>query len=314
MRILITGSAGFIGGSVGRVAAAAGHTVVGLARRSQSESGWPGEHVAVDVATADLVPALSAVNPDVILHAAGAASVGSSVTAPLDDFRAAVVSWVNLLDAVRRSGRRPVVVFPSSAAVYGNPASLPVAEGSSIDPISPYGYHKAACELLAREYARCFGLTVVVIRVFSVFGPAQRRLLVWDLFQQAAGPSPELWLDGTGLESRDYLDVEDLSDLILQLAAARRGGAAGVTTVNAGSGEETSVLTVAELIRSAAGADAKPIRCRGHARPGDPCRWRADVQHLVELAGGWTRRPLAEGIARCVAEWRRKTTKPDGLR
>ena len=313
MRLLITGSAGFVGGSVGRHAAAAGHDVVGVARRSQPEAGWVGQHVTADAATTDLAPVVAAADPDVVFHAAGSASVGNSVSAPLDDFRAAVVSWANLLDGIRRSGRRPLVVFPSSAAVYGNPTELPVVESAPVAPISPYGFHKAACELLAREYADCFGLRVLVVRVFSVFGPSQRRLLVWDLFRQAAAAEPEMWLDGTGRESRDYLHVDDLCSLVLRLADGP-GEAGGVRTVNAGRGEETSVLALAEHVRAAtAGVDAKPIRCRGHARPGDPIRWRADVSLLGRLAPGWSPQPLADGIARCVAEWRRAGAPPDGV-
>jgi UDP-glucose 4-epimerase len=303
MRLLITGSAGFIGGSVGRHAAAAGHAVVGVARRSQPDADWVGGHVTADAATTDLAPIVAAAEPDVVFHAAGSASVGSSVSAPLDDFRAAVVSWANLLDGVRRSGRRPLVVFPSSAAVYGNPAELPVAESAPVAPISPYGYHKAACELLAREYADCFGLNVLVVRVFSVFGPAQRRLLVWDLYQQAIADGPDMWLDGTGHESRDYLHVDDLSALVLRLSATARCGPTGVTTVNAGRGEETPVLAVAEHVRSATGASGKTIRCRGHERPGDPRRWRADIGRLRVMLSGWQPAPLAAGVAGCAAAW-----------
>ena len=304
MRLLITGSAGFVGGSIGRYAAGAGHTVVGVSRRSLPAAEWPGEHLVSDVAQADLAPAIAAAAPDVVVHAAGSASVGGSVAAPLDDFRAAVVSWANLLDGVRRSGRRPLVVFPSSAAVYGNPAALPVAESAPVAPISPYGFHKAACELLAREYADCFGLAVLVVRVFSVFGPAQRRLLVWDLYRQAVADGPDLWLDGTGAESRDFLHVDDLSALVLRLSAGGRDGPPGVTTVNAGRGEETSVLSVAEHVRLAAAAAGKTIRCRGHARPGDPRRWQADVARLRAACPGWHPPPVAAGIDACVRTWR----------
>ena len=201
MRILITGSSGFIGGSLGRFAANAKHEVLGLARRSQADHDWPGKHQAVDVAHADISGIVSEFVPDMIFHGAGTASVSGSIESPLDDFRAAAVTWANVLDGIRRSGLRPVVMFPSSAAVYGNPKELPVREDAPVAPISPYGFHKAACELLAREYSECFGLTLVVCRIFSVFGPSQRRLLVWELFDQLSGPEPVVWLGGTGRES-----------------------------------------------------------------------------------------------------------------
>ncbi len=308
MRILVTGSAGFVGKSVGQYAVQAGHTVAGVARRSQPDLDWPGTHLALDVATADLAGPVADADPDVIFHAAGSASVGGSVAAPLDDFRAAVLSWINLLDGVRRSGRRPLIVFPSSAAVYGNPASLPVAESASIVPISPYGFHKAACELIAEEYASCFGLDILIVRVFSVFGPAQRRLLIWDIYRRAAGDEPAIWLEGTGRESRDFLHVDDLAALVLRLSADGAGRTGRSRVVNAGRGDESSVLTVAEFVRSAAGVD-KPIRCRGVERPGDPQRWQADVRRLRETVPDWRPQPLVDAIDGCIAKWR--LTRPD---
>jgi len=203
MRVLVTGSGGFIGGSIGRAAARAGHQVLGLARRSQPERDWPAAHQQVDVAHADLAGLIRDFKPDMVFHGAGTASVGASLSAPLEDLRAAVLTWANLLEGIRRSGAPTTVVFPSSAAVYGNPRELPVSEDDAVSPISPYGFHKAACELLAAEYASCFGLHVIVGRVFSVFGARQRRLLVWELFAQLTGSDPTVTLQGTGTESRD---------------------------------------------------------------------------------------------------------------
>jgi len=311
MRFLITGSAGFVGGSVGRYAVAGGHTVLGVARRSQPDRDWLGGHVAMDAAHADLAPVISSFAPDVVFHAAGSASVGSSVAAPLDDFRAAVVSWANLLDGVRRSGLRPLIVFPSSAAVYGNPAAMPIREDAAIAPISPYGFHKAACELLAREYAKCYGLKLLVVRIFSLFGPSQRRLLVWELFQQAIGPDPILWLQGTGEESRDYLHVDDLSSALLELSRAKSATIVdGVSTdgapavVNLASGVETPVMALATEMRRLV-APQKEIRCRGLSRAGDPVRWQADVRELVKRIPAWRSRPLDELVSECVASWKR---------
>src|SRR5262249_48327157 len=147
--------------------------------------------------------------PDVLLHAAGTASVGGSLRAPFDDLRAALLTWANVLEGVRVSQHRPLLIFPSSAAVYGEVTELPVREDMPVQPISPYGFHKVMCELLAREYAECFDLSIVVCRLFSVFGVDQRRLLVWESFERLSDAEGPAWLEGTGEESRDYLAVED---------------------------------------------------------------------------------------------------------
>lgn len=305
LRILVTGSNGFVGGSVGLVAARAGHEVFGVARASQPARDWPGRYVQADVLTSDLAPIVAGFAPDVVVHGAGTASVGGSFSAPLDDLRAAALTFANTLDAVRRcAALRPVVLFPSSAAVYGDPPRLPVDEDTPTRPISPYGFHKAACELLAREYAQCFDLRVVVCRLFSLFGPAQRRLLVWELYRQFAGAGETVWLEGTGAETRDYLHVEDASAALLRLAEGLERGTVGpqAAVVNVASGAETSVLELAEGIRELV-APGKTIRCRSALRPGDPRAWRADVARLHALAPGWRPRPLPEALAACVAEW-----------
>ena len=309
MRILITGSNGFVGGGVGRWAARAGHEVLGVARASQPAAGWPGAYVQADALASDLAGVVRAFAPDALLHGAGTASVSASLETPLDDLRAAVMTWANVLDAVRRTGLRPVVLFPSSAAVYGDPAALPAREDSPARPISPYGFHKLACELLAREYAECFGLRTVVCRLFSLFGPAQRRLLVWELYRQCAGAGDTVWLAGTGAETRDYLHVDDVAAALVELAAgqAQTADAGRCLTVNVASGTETSVLDLARRMRDLI-APGKEIRCRGAARPGDPRAWRADITTLRALAPRWQPRPLDAAVAQCVNVWQQEST------
>lgn len=307
MRILVTGSSGFVGGDFGRYAARAGHEVLGVGRASQPAPGWPGGYEQADVASSDLSDLVASFRPELLLHAAGTASVAASFRHPLDDLRASALAWANVLDSVRRSGARPLVVFPSSAAVYGEARALPTPEDAPARPISPYGFHKAACELLAREYAECFRVRVLVCRLFSVFGESQRRLLVWELYRRLAGAGGDAWLEGTGRETRDYLHVEDAAAAMLGAAEALAAAPdpAGLTIVNVASGEETRVLDLAEAVRALV-APGKEVRCRGVARAGDPPRWRADTALLRALAPGWRPRPLAERLAQCVAAWARE--------
>lgn len=311
MKILVTGSNGFVGGSFGRFAAREGHDLLGVGRASQPEVGWPGGYTQADVASSDLSKLIGSFAPDVVLHAAGTASVGASLKTPLDDLRAAVLTWANVLDSVRRSGARSLMLFSSSAAVYGNAGTLPIGEDAPVLPVSPYGFHKAACELLAREYADCFQMRVVICRLFSIFGEAQRRLLVWELYRQLAGDATVAWLEGTGRETRDYLQVDDACAAMLELAevfaSEPDSGAVGrCTTVNVASGEETRVLELAEQLRALV-APGKEVLYRGHARAGDPPRWQADTTLLRALAPRWRPQPFRERLARCVAAWQKKS-------
>jgi UDP-glucose 4-epimerase len=304
VKILITGCRGFVGGSIGRVAAQAGHEVLGLSRATQPPPDWPGRYATTDVVSADLAPSVRSFAPDAVFHAAGTASVGASFSAPLDDLRASLLSWANLLDGVRRSGINPLVLFPSSGAVYGQLKTLPVKEDASVRPISPYGFHKAACELIAREYAACFDQSIMICRIFSLFGEQQRRLLVWELFQQFAGAEETVWLQGTGEETRDYLLADDLAAAIVSLLETRiaKPASDNYEVLNVASGVETRVTDLAQDLGKLV-APQKEIRCRGTVRSGDPERWQADISVLRLLVPNWNPRSLAEGLASCVAGW-----------
>jgi UDP-glucose 4-epimerase len=304
MKLLVTGALGFIGGSVARRAARQGHTVVGTSRvEDPVPQGGAGFPILVADSPRALASSVRTVAPDVVFHAAGRASVGASLSAPDEDFEGSVLPWQTLLEAVRGMEKRPRLLFPSSAAVYGNPLSLPVAEDAPLAPISPYGYHKRVCEILADEYACCFGLDVTVVRLFSVFGAAQRRLLIWELFVQLIGGGDRAFLDGTGQETRDFLHVDDLADALLAVAERpREGGLRGADVINVASGEERTVLSLAESMRDIV-APAKEIGCRGHERPGDPGRWRADIGRLRSKAPAWRPRGLEEALRSVVADW-----------
>ena len=304
MRILITGSRGFVGGSMGRFAAAANHQVLGVGRSGQPEVDWPGDYLQADVATADLSKVIRDFAPELILHAAGTASVSGSFEAPLDDLRASAITWANTLEGVRRSGIKPLVIFPSSAAVYGNQLQLPIHESAVIAPISPYGFHKAACELLAREYAACFGLQIMVCRIFSLLGEAQRRLLIWEMYRQFTELESTIWLQGTGTESRDYLHVDGFAMALLELTGKRQQvfEQSPCLIINIASGVETKALEVARQMRDII-APEKTIRCRNIERPGDPRFWRADIDLLRSLLPSWNPRPFSSSLARCIATW-----------
>lgn len=298
MKFLVTGLGGFVGRSVAEDLLARGHQVVGLDRAAVED--WAGEQTPGDMLQMDLVSLLSRTQPDVVVHAAGSASVAASMTDPEADRRASLDTFAALLDAARTQKQLPHVIFPSSAAVYGNPAQLPVAETAPLQPISPYGFHKVMCETLAREYWQLYGLPTTCLRIFSLFGVRQQRLLVWEIFQQAKAQASEVTLQGTGRETRDYLAVEDLAAVVHSVAQLPPSG---FHVLNAASGEETSVERLARIILDAVGSKAT-VRALGKARPGDPTRWQADVHALLALLGAEHRvAPIAESLGRCVQQW-----------
>lgn len=304
MRLLITGSTGFIGGSLGRLAALWGHEVLGLDQAANAGLGWSGEYMQMDVAQADLSPVFRKFVPHVVIHAAGTASVAASLEDPMQDFRTAIVPWINTLDSVRRAQIYPVIIFPSSAAVYGNPESLPVREDCPTRPISPYGFHKVSCEILAQEFAQCFGLDIVICRFFSVFGNTQRRGLIWEIYTQCVGAESTICLQGTGKEARDFLHIDDLASALFLLIEQRLDDQqqSRSLTLNIGSGDATEVLNLAHQLRDLL-APTKSLKCRGLEREGDPHRWCADITRFRHLAPRWQPTPLALRLTQCITDW-----------
>jgi UDP-glucose 4-epimerase len=291
--VVVTGANGFVGSAISRQAMREGWTVVGVVRRAPAAGGARVCDYSVEALRALLVE----VDPALVVHAAGAASVAASVENPDADFHASVALTQRVLEGVRRSGRRPLLVYASSAAVYGNPASLPVGEDAPLRPISPYGFHKMMCERLIEEYAAWYGQPGLSLRAFSLLGEAQRRLLIWDVFQKAR--AGDVTLAGTGEESRDYLYIDDYARLML--AAARRHPG-GFEVLNGASGRSVTVREVAQRILELTRSTGA-LAFNGQVRPGDPKEWRADVSRLAERVGPLELASFEKRLAQIVRVW-----------
>jgi UDP-glucose 4-epimerase len=302
MRLLITGARGFVGSSLAEYATRSGHEVLGIGRTAQAPPDWFGGYVWADVALSDLTPIINGFRPDLLVHCAGSASVGASFTSPLDDLRANVLTLANTLDAVRRSEARPLVIFPSSAAVYGNPVKLPVREDDTCRPISPYGFHKLAAENVVHEYVTCHDLRVVICRIFSVVGERQRRLLLWELYQQFANASRNVVVEGTGDETRDFMHIDHLCDAFLRLHQSSVALGNGDYIVNLASGIETSVRRMALLVKEILGSDKTLIFLKKQ-RVGDPGRWVADCSKLRAICPPQNYAELSAAIEQVVTKW-----------
>jgi UDP-glucose 4-epimerase len=302
MRLLITGARGFVGSSLAEYACKKGHEVVGIGRTAQAPAGFFGNYVWADAALSDLTPIINGFRPDFVAHCAGSASVSASFSSPLDDLRANVVTLANTLDAVRRSEVRPWVIFPSSAAVYGNPAKLPVSEEEPCRPISPYGFHKLAAEHLVQEYVTCHNLRIVICRIFSVIGERQRRLLLWDLYRQFVSESDKVVVQGTGDETRDFMHIDDLCESFLRLAESGNRFSEEDYIVNLASGVETSVREMVSVVKKVLGSK-KAVVFLGKQRLGDPSRWLADVTKLCTVSPTREFSELPVAVEQVVRSW-----------
>jgi len=302
--VFVTGAGGFLGRHIASAFVQAGRRTVGFGRREPAaEPGLgvsaPSAYVAGDLSREDLARAAREHGaPAVLIHAAGGSSVGASIADPQGDLARNVGSLQESLAFLAEHAPQTRLVYLSSAAVYGAGAVGPIPETARIDPVSPYGRHKAKAEALIGEAATTWGVDAAIIRFFSAYGPGLRKQLLWDLAGRLLARPAEVVLSGTGDEARDFLYADDAAALALLLAGLPRQ--AEPLIVNGGSGRAVTVRQVAEALRDALGLDA-PIRFSGQTRPGDPERLTADIARARAL-GFEPRVSLQDGMAR-AARW-----------
>lgn len=277
--LLITGVAGFLGRAFAREFAAAGWTIIGtdIAAPENVPLDLLQSYHQITLPSLQLMEIVATHRPDLVIHSAGRASVPLSFESPDADFASGPVVTANVLEAIRKSGIRTKLILCSSAAVYGDPQSLPVSEHFPTAPISPYGYHKRIAELLCEQYTTCFGLSTAVMRIFSAYGPGLRRQVVYDTCRQAIHGRISLY--GSGEESRDFIHCADVAKAARCIAENSNMKS---DIYNVANGEETTVAALASLVK-AQSDPAMTLDFRHQKSHGMPQRWLADIQKLRSL-------------------------------
>jgi GDP-4-dehydro-6-deoxy-D-mannose reductase len=245
-------------------------------------------------------------SPAVVFHLAALASVGRSWDAPAETLTSNVAMTTNLLEAVRLEAPEATVVAIGSGEVYGPPASLPVDEDAPLRPQNPYAVSKAACDLLAGQYADTFGMRVVRMRPFNHAGPGQSDdYVVGTLTRQvaeaeAAGREEVMLRTGNPDSARDFTDVRDVVRAYAA-AASLDGGA-----FNVASGSAATVRELIELVRAASRLPVRhevdPARMRAHDVP----EVRGSAARLREATGWEPEIPLERTVADALQDWRER--------
>jgi len=241
---------------------------------------------------------------DAIIHLAARAGVRPSLKRPDDYVRTNVEGTVSLLEIARRRGIRPFVMG-SSSSVYGDSTPVPFSEDvPAANPISPYAATKRAAELLCHTYAHLYGLSVVCLRLFTVYGPRQRPDLAIHKFARLMLAGKPIPFFGDGATERDYTYVDDIVNGIEAAASWASGAAPGAfETVNLGENTTTSLARLVEMLSEELGVTATLDRLP--SQPGDVQRTFASVDKARALLGYNPQTPMKEGIRRFV-EWFRQ--------
>lgn len=319
--ILVTGAAGYIGSVITERLLARGDTPLALENFSQGH--WdalpPGiEVVQADLADGHAVEQVFARHPiEAVMHMAAVSLVGESVRQPARYYQQNVANLLPLLEAMQRHGCRRIVLS-STAAVYGEPAQVPISEDCPAIPINPYGWTKVMCEQILADVGRAPAegarFEFVSLRYFNVAGATGRCAemhhpethLIPRVLEVALGQRPHLELYGTdyptpdGTCIRDYIHVEDLAEGHV-LALDHTRGASGI--YNLGNNRGYSVREVVQCAERVTGGKI-PV-AEYPRRPGDPPQLVASHRKAAEELGWKPRLGLEEMIA-SAWEWRQR--------
>lgn len=263
MKILVTGAAGFIGSHLAERLLKEGYGVKGLdsfldyyprrikehnVRGLNGKKGF--EFIEGDILDLDLVKLLDGV--DAVFHQAAIAGVRSSWGAGFDEYvRNNILGTQLLLEACRdRELKR--FVYASSSSVYGDSDELPIKETSPVRPVSPYGVTKLSGEQLAYLYNKSYGVPVVSLRYFTVYGPRQRPDMAFHKFLRAVITGGEIEVYGTGEQTRDFTYIGDAVEANLAALSSGVNGEA----YNVGGGSRIKLIECIRLIEEISGKKA----------------------------------------------------------
>ena len=260
MNILVTGGAGFIGSHMARRHVKDGHRVVvvdDLSTGRREKVPGAARFVQADIADADLEPILREEQIEFVSHHAAQIDLRHSVADPIHDARVNVLGSLKLFEACRRAGTKHILFASTGGALYGEPeGGHPAPETHPTNPVSPYGCAKLSIEKYLHYYRVIHGFQTQVFRYANVYGPGQNGMGeagVVAIFAETIlrGDTPKI--RGDGGQTRDYVFV---GDLVEAEARAARSPAAG--TWNLGTGVETSVNQLFQMIAKALDYRGKP--------------------------------------------------------
>jgi UDP-glucuronate 4-epimerase len=311
MAVLVTGGGGFIGSSVAEQLIRMGREVVCVDDFNDyynPQVKWrnisaliPDPRFHVEVVSITDAAALGAIfarySIHEVIHLAARAGVRPSLRQPVLYEQVNVQGTLHLLELSRQYGIRRFL-FGSSSSVYGMSARVPFREDDPADrPISPYAATKRAGELLCHTYHHLYGLPVVCLRLFTVYGPRQRPDLAIHRFTRALYEGREITMFGDGSSARDYTYITDIVAAII--AALDIEPPPGYEIINLGSSTPIMLRDLIHLLERVLGRQAR-IR-REPAQPGDVPLTYAGIEKAETLLGWHPRVSIEEGIENFVA-------------
>ena len=322
MRVLVTGGAGFIGSNLCAVLLDAGHEVGVIDDLSTGKAANLDERAwfrPLDILDLSLESVVAEFGPEVIVHLAAQPSVAASLKDPSRDWAVNAEGTAAVGRAALAAGARRMI-SASSAAVYGEPVSVPLRESSPKSPVNPYGRSKLAAEGMLADTLSESDTDFASFRFSNVYGPRQDALGeggVVALFCHAvaSGAAPEIF--GTGEQTRDFVFVGDIVSAIVaaidsdtRLASALPADSvAAAAAYNVSTGIETTVNDLAAALIDVSGTRSEFVR--QPARDGDVDRSALDPSKIADVLEWRADTPLRDGLAE-TWEWFSASNGSDG--
>lgn len=294
-KIIVTGGSGFLGRHLLRALVAAGYQVKNIDLRVNPEfettvaDARDRERMLEEIKDADLV-----------FHLASLIEAGESVKEPQKYIDYNLDGTLNILEAMRANGIS-ALVFSSSAAVYGEPLSVPIKEDDRTMPINPYGMTKLAMEALLSSYVAAHGFTGIALRYFNLYGPEEHHqpeshALPRFIKQIYDGEEVTIW--GEGEHQRDYIHVRDIVDAHLKAIELVENEPNKYHYFNISTEKPASVMEIVRHVEAAMGKTAKIKNFP--PRPGDPLLLFADASKARQQLGWSAKVELSDGIKEMV--------------
>lgn len=302
-RILVTGGAGFIGSNLADAFLKRGHEVFvldDLSTGRRENLPEKARFLEASIVSNECKAAFETFRPDVLCHQAAQIDVRRSVADPAFDAEINVVGTVRLLELCREFGTRRVLFASTGGAIYGEQDFFPATEAHPTRPISPYGVAKLSVEHYLHYYAAEHGFRTACLRYANVYGPRQNphgEAGVVAIFANKLLRGEVPTINGDGEQTRDYVFVGDVVQSNLLAFDKDLTG-----HFNVGTGVETSVNALFEVIRGAVGTGIEPRR--GPAKIGEQQRSVLDATALERATGFRPRTSLADGIKQTVEYFR----------
>lgn len=271
MKVLVTGSRGFIGK----------HLIKKLKEKGIDFIEFEG-----DIRTFGDLKKLKA---DAVIHLAAKTFVPDSFKNPRDFYEANILGTLNVLEFCRINKAKLIFI---SSYVYGNPRYLPINEKHEVNLHSPYNESKYLGEKLCEYYHKNFNIKCIIFRQFNVYGPGQTRFLIPNIISQLN--KKEIVLDNPA-PKRDFIYVSDAVEAYIKALNFN----ADFEIFNLGSGKSYSVKTVAELILKLSKGKSK-LKFTGEKRPNEVIDTRADINKIKKVLGWGPTVGLEDGIKRCL--------------